>query len=130
MQWFYELDDKERTAVLAYALCTLQGTLQDANQATEVREFAEKLLMSLKEESREIKKELPQRKLKNTFEDAGIGPGTLETLNSNNDLGTSVRKKNIVQTPKVLSNTQKVLKKEKKKEFSLFGWTIRSGNDL
>jgi hypothetical protein len=132
MQWLFELNDRQRSAVLATALGILDGTSRNENVSIEIREFVDGLSMALKEVSDEVKKEIPtSRKSRITFGEVGISPLTLERIKNNSELIASARKKaNIkVQTPKVLSNTRVGQRKEMKKEISLFGWTIRSGND-
>jgi hypothetical protein len=110
MKWLYELNDEERSKVLAYAIGVLEGTSQYKDTSAEFQDFADELLNELVKKSVELKK----KRFRCTI---------------NSDELLSRKKNNIkIQTPKVLTKTRSVRKKEKKKENGLFGWTIKSGN--
>jgi hypothetical protein len=109
MKWLYELNDEERSKVLAYAIGVLEGTSQYKDTSAEFQDFADELLNELLKKSIELKK----RRFRSTV---------------NNKLLTSEKTNIKVQTPKVLTKTRSVRKKEKKKENGFFGWTIESGN--
>jgi hypothetical protein len=109
VRWLYELNDEERSKVLAYAIGILEGTSQYKDTSSEFQDFADELLNELVEKSVELKNQRFR--------------GTV-----NSKLLTKKKTNIKVQTPTVLTKTRSVRKKEKKKENGFFGWTIESGN--
>jgi hypothetical protein len=56
VEWFCELNDKQRAVVLTFSLGSLDGTFNDQNQSAEAHKFVNDLMLSLILESNVVKK--------------------------------------------------------------------------